>query len=76
MSLNDPVYTLPLTSQKQISGLNKMGIFSILDLLNHFPKKYLDTREISDLAIWDGINLRTSLVKVLENKFSKLGVVK
>lgn len=71
MSLNDPVYTLPLTSQKQISGLNKMGIFSILDLLNHFPKKYLDTREISDLAIWDGINLRTSLVKVLENKIFK-----
>lgn len=68
MNLLDPVYTLPLINQKYIDVLTKLGIFSMLDLLNYYPRKYLDTRDIVGLSSWNDYEPKTSLLKITENK--------
>jgi ATP-dependent DNA helicase RecG len=49
MELNDPVTTLKQISNGYAPLLAKLDIFTIKDLLTHFPKKYIDTSEVTSI---------------------------
>ncbi len=56
MNLNDKVNTLDGVGKKRAELYNKLGIYTIGDLLAHYPKAYTDysdTKPISDVAVGD-----------------------
>ncbi len=44
-TIYDRVSVLPSVGQKRQEALNQLGIFTILDLLSHFPFRYEDIKE-------------------------------
>lgn len=52
-SIYDLVSVLPSVGQKRQEALNQLGIFTILDLLSHFPFRYEDIKEKKLLEIED-----------------------
>lgn len=44
ISAKDNLASLTLLVPKEVAALNAVGIFSIVDLLDHFPKRYEDRR--------------------------------
>ncbi|SEK84104.1 ATP-dependent DNA helicase RecG [Carnobacterium iners] len=49
----DSVSVLPSVGQKRQEALNQLGVFTILDLLSHFPFRYEDIQEKNLLEIED-----------------------
>lgn len=52
-TIYDPVSVLPSVGHKRQEALNQLGIFTILDLLSHFPFRYEDIKEKNLLEIED-----------------------
>ncbi|MEG0553645.1 MAG: DNA helicase RecG, partial [Carnobacterium sp.] len=52
-TIYDRVSVLPSVGQKRQEALNQLGIFTILDLLSHFPFRYEDIKEKNLLEIED-----------------------
>lgn len=52
-SIYDLVSVLPSVGQKRQEALNQLGIFTVLDLLSHFPFRYEDIKEKKLLEIED-----------------------
>lgn len=50
LSVSDPVTRLPQISDRYASLLAKLQIFTIQDLLTHFPRYHKDTTEISEIG--------------------------
>ena len=65
------MFDLPLTSikgiwKKNLSGLKKLGIFTIKDLLFYFPTKYKDfskIKKISNLKIGEEASIKGKIIK-------------
>ncbi len=49
MTLQTPIYKLPLTSPELADTFSKVGVNNVLDLLNYFPRTYMDTRNVISL---------------------------
>lgn len=47
--LDAPVTTVPMIGDKTADKLAALGIENVRDLLYHFPKRYIDTRQISKI---------------------------
>jgi len=45
ISLQTPISSLPLVGKAYQQRLEKLGIFTFGDLLNHYPTRYEDYRE-------------------------------
>ena len=78
---------LPESSIKMIPGLGlrraeyfyKMGITTIKDLLFHFPRKYLDRRQIkkiSEVIPGETVSLKGNVMAVEEKRINRLSIVK
>lgn len=52
-SIYDPVSVLPSVGEKRLEALHQLGIFTILDLLSHYPFRYEDIQEKNLLEIED-----------------------
>jgi len=62
--LTDPVNQIPLIGKSYLSKLERLEIFSIADLLYHFPVKYLDTSEIFPLKELSHTDKKTIIAKL------------
>ncbi len=49
MNLDTPVNELPKIGAALTKSLNKLGVFTVKDLLYHFPYRYLDFRKSTDI---------------------------
>ncbi len=50
MDLNDSIAAIRGVGPKKALRLNNIGIFSVEDLLNHFPRGYQDRREVTSIS--------------------------
>ena len=50
MNLNDDIRFLKGVGPKKYERLNKMGIYTLKDLLANYPRKYIDRREIRKIS--------------------------
>lgn len=50
MNLNDSVETLSCINKKYSSKLEKLGIFTIKDLITYFPRAYSDTSDVLSIS--------------------------
>jgi ATP-dependent DNA helicase RecG len=50
VQLSDPITKLPNIGNSYLNKISKLGIVSINDLLNYFPRVYQDTRLISNIS--------------------------
>lgn len=50
MNLDSPVGSLPFVGPVYLKKLKKLNIFTIEDLLNHVPTRYIDYRQISKIS--------------------------
>ena len=48
--LNAPLTVLPRVGAKRLTQLNRLGLFTVADLLSHFPRDYEDRRTVTDIA--------------------------
>ncbi|MDP3917827.1 MAG: ATP-dependent DNA helicase RecG [Candidatus Woesebacteria bacterium] len=75
MELTDSVSTLPFVGPNYEKKLNKLGIFSILDLLHHVPHRYLDFSKITkikDVIVGETITV-IGTVTSIRNQATKTG---
>lgn len=49
MTLDTPIQDLPKIGPATAKALNKLGVFTIQDLLYHFPYRYLDFRKATEI---------------------------
>src|SRR3990172_831104 len=49
IKLDDPVTTIPFIGESYAQKLAKLNIFTINNLLNHLPSRFLDYSQISDI---------------------------
>ncbi len=61
MKLSDPVTYLKGVGEKRAGYLKKLGINTVYELLNHFPRSYLDFS--SPIPIKDTINEQTNIIR-------------
>lgn len=52
-SIDDSVSILPYVGEKRLEALQQLGIFTVLDLLSHYPFRYEDIQEKNLLEIED-----------------------
>ena len=50
MDLSDNVTTIKGVGPKKVLLLNKLNIFSVEDLIQHYPRGYQDRREVTPLS--------------------------
>ncbi|MBK5253544.1 MAG: ATP-dependent DNA helicase RecG [Peptostreptococcaceae bacterium] len=63
LTINDKVYKIKGVGPKKSKSLNELDIFTVLDLLNYYPKKYSDKRYIKKIN-----SLETGDVSLIECK--------
>lgn len=66
-SLNSPISLINRVSPLHVEGLKKLGLFTINDILYHFPTRYADMREIAGtgtLALGQAITIYGVMEKV------------
>lgn len=69
-ALDAPVSTVKLAGPKATSALRAMGIYTIYDLLGHYPHRYLDLgamRRISDLKVGEQVTI-VGEVRAIESR--------
>lgn len=75
MNLNDDIRFLKGVGPKKCERLNKMGIYTLKDLLANYPRKYIDRREIrkiSDLSPGEKALIRAEILDITtKHSFNK-----
>lgn len=67
MNLNDDIRFLKGIGPKKCERLNKMDIYTLKDLLGHYPRRYIDRRKIkkiSDLSPGEKALVRTEILDI------------
>ena len=72
MKLNNSVTTLSLVGPQKAILLTKLAIFTIKDLLYHFPYTYQDSSSLVTLAKFTKEEKQTALVTVVDFKNIRL----
>lgn len=75
MKLDSPVSDLPFVGPSYEKKLNKLEIFTIQDLLNHIPHRYLDFSKnvkIQDAKVEDIVTI-SGIVSSFKNQYTKKG---
>lgn len=75
MNLDEPVISLPLVGPSYAKKLEKLEIFSVKDLLEHVPHRYLDfsqNLEISRVRIRDLVTVKGEVIS-FKNQYTKFG---
>ena len=65
MKLNDSVKTLKSVGEQRLALLRKLGVSTILDLLEYFPRDYLDRSVIHKINMLQESQIATIRVRVL-----------
>ncbi len=50
LALDEPVSRVKLVSSARAAALEKLGIASVRDLVNHYPRRYLDLTQVCTIA--------------------------
>ena len=75
INLNSPVENLPFVGPTYAKRLEKLGIFTIEDLINHFPFRYDDFSLISPIArvqAGEAVTIKAKLLNI-KNEYTKMG---
>lgn len=67
MHILDPINQIPLIGERYQAILHKLNIFSVADLLNYFPVKYIDSSEIlsiNDLSRNEKITIKARVESI------------
>lgn len=75
MVLDDSVLDLPLVGPSYAKKLEKLGIFSVKDILEHVPHRYLDfsrNSNIKDVRIGDIVTVKGEIVS-FKNQYTRTG---
>ena len=72
MDLNSPIENLSKITKPQIAALKKLELFTVQDLLLHFPYRYLDfskTKTIAELKPEESVSIKVK-IKSISSRFS------
>ncbi|HEX6977389.1 MAG TPA: ATP-dependent DNA helicase RecG [Patescibacteria group bacterium] len=75
VGLSDKISTLPFVGPVYLRRLEKLGITTIEDLINHVPFRFVDFREsaaISSLRDGDIVNIEGTIT-LFKNQYTKIG---
>jgi len=75
MELNSPISKIPFVGPVYQNRLQKLDIFTVYDLLQHVPHRYLDfshTEKIKNARIGETLTLKGDLV-FIKNQYTKSG---
>lgn len=63
-SIYDPVTVLPQVGAKRLEALHQLGIFTVLDLLSHYPFRYEDiqVKDLSEIEDQEKVTLKGDVV--------------
>lgn len=63
-SIYDPVELLPQVGPKRLEALHQLGIFTVLDVLSHYPFRYEDiqVKELAEIEDQEKVTLKGNVV--------------
>lgn len=63
-SIYDPLTVLPQVGAKRLEALHQLGIFTVLDLLSHYPFRYEDiqVKDLSEIEDQEKVTLKGDVV--------------
>ncbi len=67
--LDEPITSLPRTSPLTIKKLNKLGIRTIIDLLNYFPSRHKDYSLVSAISSLQEGEVATIIGQIVDSKY-------
>ena len=75
LELKDPIEKVPLIGPSQGQKLKRLVIYTVEDLLNHYPFRYLDysaVKKIADLLLGESVTIKAKVEKI-ENIYTREG---
>lgn len=75
MELSTPLMELPGVGPRLVASLRKLGLFTVEDLLHHYPSRYVDysqTVSVVEASLGKNVTLRGSIWQI-KNIYTKYG---